>query len=200
MRFWISGKSPFVSSHPLWKYFKTQSQDGVQCQVSLAVVVPCPQQVTPSRRTLTPVARLHCHWKQKWWLSSKISLRKAALWTDPSEKQSFLFIIVPSVQPFHLLGISLDSFQRTDESSCPSDPCHPWPAAGQCSPARLPAGWLVLPKASEWSVYLGCSSAAVTPCRHPAVAPTLTPRTSRQRTSSNELDPLPSSTLFCHDS
>lgn len=55
----------------LGKYFKTQSQDRVQHQVNLAVVVPCPQQVSPSCRTVEvmdkqpPIVRTSLQLKKK---------------------------------------------------------------------------------------------------------------------------------------
>lgn len=75
-----------------------------QHQINLAAV-PCPQHVTPLCRNL-PTNRLSLSR-----LYSKISLHNAVLLADPSEKHSFIFIIVPKVQPFHLLSISLDSFK-----------------------------------------------------------------------------------------
>lgn len=56
----------------LRKYCKTQSQDRVKHQANLPVVVPCPQQVSPSCRTVevmdktaSPIVRTSLQLKKK---------------------------------------------------------------------------------------------------------------------------------------
>lgn len=103
--------------------------------------------------------------KKKWWLYNKISLCKALVLADPSEKQSFfLFIVVPSVQPFHLLRISLGSLLVLlvllvlTSLSPPLYPCDLWPDADQPCPACLQEGVAPLPLGPSHShgvVYLG---------------------------------------------
>ena len=103
--------------------------------------------------------------KKKWWLYNKISLCKALLLADPSERQSFfLFIVVPSVQPFHPLRISLDSLLVLlvllvlTRLSPPLYPRDLWPDADQPCPACLREGMAPLPlwpSHSHGVVYLG---------------------------------------------
>ena len=114
--------------------------------------------------------------------------------------------MVPSVQPFHPLRISLDSLLVLlvllvlTRLSPPLYPRDLWPDADQPCPACLREGMAPLPLwplHSHGVVYLRARSGAVTPCWSPAMTPTLTltltPRTSRQKKHTDEYAHTPHS-------
>lgn len=135
-------------------------------QISLTVVLPCPQHVTHSRRTLTNrfslsrsihYPRLHCNWKKNGDFTMRFHFIKLYFWKIQVKKY-YLYLLLFQVFSFI---ISRESVLIPFKNTCLSPllhPCYPWPASSLFAlPFKQPPNWIILLHtfldiATRWSV------------------------------------------------